>query len=401
MGSRRSGPRHISLDEAWSALAGALRPIRPRRLPLEACLGLRVAKPIVVASPVPPSSVAAVDGFAVRAAALHRADGRITLPADSHRVAAGVAISEDCDAVVPAEHVQSCGGGVFVQRAVGRGEHVEPRGSQFRAGEQVVESGALLGPLALGLLASVGERTALVHPRPRVAIVGALPTRRPRRDRRSEVGGAEIVLLRALVEDAGGETISVDGLPAPARTLAPTLAALATVVDLVVVTSGASRGCLEAVLDALQQAGRPIVRDPAILPARHTSAWIVGRRPVLVLAGSLPDLVVGFEALGRPALRRLAGDPGAGSSCVEVVTRSRIVHHPGRTEFVPVRLEREGSAMVAAASGWPQRPNLRSASRSDGLAVLGPTTASVPAGSPVCVRTGEIGAIGLIAKRVL
>ena len=54
MPHRHRHPRHISLDEARSALGAELRPVRPRRLSLHDCLGLRAATGIVAAGqPIP------------------------------------------------------------------------------------------------------------------------------------------------------------------------------------------------------------------------------------------------------------------------------------------------------------------------------------------------------------
>ena len=346
-----------------------LRPVSPRRLPLGDCLGLRAASAIVVAAPVPAASLAEVDGYAVDAASMYTVDGTLVLPAGATIVRAGQTMPGDCDAVVPIEHVQTIRGSRTAQRAVRKGDHIVARGCLFAAGEQMLQQGDLLGPRALGLLASVGEQAVLVFPRPRVAIVDMTPAPAPHSVGRRSLVGPEAELLRALVRDAGAEVTSIDWLPLPAQALRPTLEALADV-DFALVSPGASRGNLNVVLDALAAAGRPIVRDPAILPAPHTSAWLVAGRPVLVLAGSLPDLLVGFEALGRPAIGRLADDPAARPSCVPAVAASRIVHHPGRTEFVPVALHRDGTSFTAAPFHWPARLDLRYAAHSNGLAVL-------------------------------
>jgi molybdopterin molybdotransferase len=370
-------PRRPSLDEAVATLASIIRPVRPRRRPIEECLGLRLAQPIVVTSPVPRRAIAALDGFTISGGDLQPANPGFLLPLDARPVTAGQPIPDGHDAVVPREHVHMSHGRAVVQRAVRSGEHVVRRGASFSVGEQVVGQGALLGPLGIGLLASLGTRTALVHSAPRVAVVGALPAESP-----------GLVLLDALVRDAGADAVAVEGLPMPAATLGPVLDALARTVDIVVITPGASSSRLEAVLGALGRTASPIVRDPAILPATRTSVWLIRRLPVLVLAGSLPDLAVGFEALGRPALRRLAGDPGPLTPCLPAATRSRIVHRPGRTEFMPVSLGRDDHGVVADPCRWPNEPSLRCAVRSDGLAVLASSAASVPARASICVRPG-------------
>jgi molybdopterin biosynthesis enzyme len=95
---------------------------------------------------------------------------------------------------------------------------------------------------------------------------------------------------------------------------------------------------------------------------------------------------VGFEALVRPALARLAGDPAVIGSCIPARAASRIVHHPGRTEFAPVVLGQGGGSLVATPLGWSHAADLRGTTSVDAFAILEPGARSIDADEVVCVR---------------
>ena len=209
--------RHrISLEEAWARLARELQPARIQNLRLDESLGLRLAQRLVAGNPVPPRSCAEVDGYAVVASALRSlGDGRTLLPADASLLLAGEPLTEGADAVVPVEHVQSFLGGLVAQRNVRPSEHVIPAGYLCRAGETIMDAGSLVTPAALGLLASIGERSLLVHPRPRVAVTGLSQSRSSGVEPQGTGRDPGVALLRALAMDAGADVVATHEIPLP------------------------------------------------------------------------------------------------------------------------------------------------------------------------------------------
>ena len=75
------------------------------------------------------------------------------------------------DAIVMVERTTALDGGrrVSVSVAAKEGDHVRPAGEDMRPGQVVFESGTMLGPGHLGVLASIGCRSVAVRPRPRSA----------------------------------------------------------------------------------------------------------------------------------------------------------------------------------------------------------------------------------------
>src|SRR5439155_1286725 len=85
----------------------------------------------------------------------------------------GSVIPPGADTVVKVEDTEERDGWVVVRAAPAPGANVRPAGEDIRPGQVVVAAGTAIGPADLGVLASVGCATLVVHRRPRVAI---LPT---------------------------------------------------------------------------------------------------------------------------------------------------------------------------------------------------------------------------------
>src|SRR5207244_195323 len=83
----------------------------------------------------------------------------------------GAPLPPGADAVVPWEDTERRNGEVAVLIDVPPRKHVRPRGEDVHAGQEVIPSGSTLRPVHLGVLASLGLREVLVHPKPRVAIL--------------------------------------------------------------------------------------------------------------------------------------------------------------------------------------------------------------------------------------
>ena len=158
---------------AWlAAVAAAGRGAgEPVETPLVDAQGLVVAADLVALQASPPYGVAAMDGFAVRAAEIgsppcHLAAGSFAAIDTGQHLASG------WDAVVPLEEATADpSGGLVVRAPVEIGRHVRPAGEDIPAGTVVVTAGTRLGPYETALVASCGHRSAWTRPRPRVGIL--------------------------------------------------------------------------------------------------------------------------------------------------------------------------------------------------------------------------------------
>jgi len=364
-------PDLLSLDAARRLVLDVVGP-----LPAEDCqpamaAGQILAEPVIAAAPVPAFDNAAMDGYAVFAARVR--GGR--LPDDAVPIATGRPLPPGTDAVIPLELVGRGRSRPPLNGAVRSGDHVRRRGEELPAGAVVLDAGEPLTPAAVGALCGLGLSHVRVHRRPRVAILVTGDEVRPAGGPASVDGvpDANGPMLAAAVAAAGGLVIEVTHAPDDRRELASVLVRLAAAADLVCTSGGASVGRHDHLTELVAERGRLVVQQLAVKPGRPTSFGLVGSTPVAVLPGNPLALLVGYELLARPALRRLAGatDP----------LRLRARLSPGgslpspardRARCLPVRLVVVGEHVSVEAVGARGAAMLSGAARADGMAILPP-----------------------------
>ncbi len=175
----------IDFDEACAAVAALARPLGVERVPLDDAWGRVLAAPVLAARDSPPRAVAAMDGYAMReedatvgarlvvAGSVYPGceTGAAIDPGHCARIFTGAPVPPGADRVVMQEHVSRDGDVAVIGPGVGAASHVRAAGSDFRAGDSLLEAGALLTPGALVAAAAADQATVDVYLRPRVSIL--------------------------------------------------------------------------------------------------------------------------------------------------------------------------------------------------------------------------------------
>ena len=345
----------IPVGEALATVCGAARVLGAERVGLAAALGRVAAEDVRSTRAVPAAANSAMDGYAVRHADLATLPARLRIvavepagtvvdravePGTAIKLFTGSVVPVDADTVVKVEDTQASGDVVVVRAAPARGANVRAAGEDIAAGSTVVARGTPLGPADVGVLASVGCATVLVHRRPTVAIVST-----------------------------GSELVEVDEVPGPGQVVnsnAYTLAAAAcaagataTVLpivrdreadihaslleasraDVVLTSGGVSVGDLDLVKDALDTLGvERLFWQVAQKPGKPLAFGRLGDRLVFGLPGNPVSALVCFHLYVRPALRRLQGHRRLHAPIVEASLARSVRKARGLTEFVRVQL---------------------------------------------------------------
>jgi molybdenum cofactor synthesis domain-containing protein len=401
--------RHtIPFAEALALTLANARPIdRTERVALADAGGRVLAETIVSGADVPPFARAAMDGFAVRAddtldasAALPKAlrcvdviftgqqSQRTVGRGECAEIATGAPMPPGADAVVMVEATDRADGSdrraeVAILTAVRQGQNVNPRGTDMKAGDTVLDSGDLLTPSRVGVCAAAGRATLAVYAKPIVAMVST---------------GAEIVepgqpLAPAQIYDINRYTLSAaiamhGGVPRPLPNAPDELPALAALLndamreaDVFVFSGGSSVGERDLVLDAMRQSGDIVFHGIAVKPGKPTALGRVNGRPVFGMPGNPASCLSNAYLLLVPMLRRIARLPDAHPRPERMPLASRIVSTAGRHQFYTVRIEDGAAVPVFKSSG-----DITSMSRADGYIEIPADRAVVEAGEMVEVK---------------
>jgi molybdopterin molybdotransferase len=168
--------------------------------------------------------------------------------------------------------------------------------------------------------------------------------------------------------------------------------------DALLSTGGVSVGQFDHVKGALDELGmRQLFHGVAQRPGRPLKFGTVGYRPIFGLPGNPVSTMVCFYLYARPALLKMAGRNRVGLPRVKARCAVDIKIAQDLTEFVRVKIERDGESLVATPTGNQGSGILSSLSRADGL-LIGPSAETLlKAGAYATVLllgagAGELGA---------
>ena len=314
--SVRDGQNHI--------LAQINRTTPPEVVPLALALGRVLAEDVRAPFDVPPADNSAVDGYAVGNADIP-ASGRAELtvvadlpagrvfegvlgPGQAVRIMTGAPMPAGADTVYPQEDVERLGDRIRVG-PIAKAANVRRRGEDVVAGAVVIESGQVLRPQELGLIASLGLTRVVVHQRPRVAILSTgdevAEPGRPRRP--GQIYDANRFTLRGRVAQCGGAAHDLGIVPDVADTLRERLRAASRMADIVITSGGVSVGVYDLVKAVLAEIGGIDFWQVAMQPGRPLAVGRIGEAHFFGLPGNPVASTLTFLLFVRPALFKLAG----------------------------------------------------------------------------------------------
>ncbi len=402
----------MPLPEVQQFVFDRIRRREPVAVPLAGAVGLVLAAPVVATEAVPPFANSAMDGYALRAldttGASAEAPVTLTvvdeLPAgraptvavgvgEAIRIMTGAPFPDGADAIVMVEHTVRDGDrSVRVSRPARAGDHVRRAGGDVATGHTVFEIGTVLGGAHLGVIASLGQATVVVRPRPRVGVLstgdelvpvdsGPLAPGRIRDSNRP--------MLLGLVALAGCEPVDLGWAPDTEDAIAAVVERGLAECDAVVSTGGVSVGDFDYMKAVLDRLGEMSWFQVAIKPSKPFAFGLCGdlRVPVFGLPGNPVSSHVSFELFARPALRWMLGDDRPGRPVVAAVAGSAMGRRPdGKLHLDRVHVEclSADGGLVARRSGEQVSNVLSAMALANGLALL-PDGSGVAEGDEVMV----------------
>ncbi len=356
----------IPPDEALRVVLQTSQPAAPRSVPLLAAAGLRLAEDVRADRDYPPFDRAMMDGYAVCLAdaggavrvagqiAAGQATGGVLAPGTCFEIMTGAACPEGTQAVVPKELAPRHGDVVAMPRELRGGQHIAPRGSECRAGAVVLQTGDVLTPLAVGVLASVGRQAVLAVPAPRL---GILTTGGELISGGQSPGSVQIrdsngPMLAAMATVCGAAPAQVLHARDDVQAIVTALESLQDC-DLVVLTGGVSMGRYDLVPDSFRQIGAELIfHKVSQKPGKPLLFARRGRQLLFGLPGNPLAAHLCFHRYVAAAIRRQCGH-SAGVSDLRRGRLTESVRRGGsRTLFLLGRAERAGSA----EGDWNLRP---------------------------------------------
>jgi molybdopterin molybdotransferase len=397
----------LSVEDAQERVLEYFHTLEAESAPILEALGRVLAEDVYSGLNIPPHSNSAMDGYAVQAAdtqgATAEAPKRLRViddlaagyvtdtrvePGTAIRIMTGAPLPGGADAVVRFEDTEPQGEFVEIHVPVAVQRNVRLAGEDVREGDLVLRQGMRIRAQEVGMLASLGRKTANVTRKPRVAILATgdevveidaplLPGKI--RNSNSYSNAAQVLRCGATPVLLGIARDQVEDLTSKIR------AGLAQEVDLFLTSGGVSVGDFDVVKEVLAAEGDMSFWRVRMKPGKPFAFGQIDGVPLLGLPGNPVSAMVSFEMFARPAIYKMLGRKEWKRPVVEATLMEAVERKDERRHYVRVRVESEDGAYQAHLTGAQGSGILRSMVAANGLAIIPAEWDHAAAGSRVQV----------------
>jgi molybdopterin molybdotransferase len=375
----------VSLEEAQGLALAAAVPLATEKVQLENASGRVLAEEVRALRDEPPSTQAAMDGYAVQSedvnAASSEKDVFLTVVGtvgpgqqidqqlkrkEAIRVMTGAILPAGTDAVVPQEMTEIVAEGVVVKAPVASGDYLIPAGAELQMDQHLLSGSTVLGVRELTILATQGYSTVKVRRQPVVAVLatGSELVEVGKSLDQKGVFASNLHTVSHLVNHYGGRAralgIAGDKVERLARFIEKGSRA-----DVIVTTGGTGKGEKDLVSAAISTLGGDVLfHGVAMSPGKQALFAKLGGTLLFGLPGRPAATYIAFEQLVRPVLLQMLGlsqvfppeTTAVLSGAVKVRGKlrsflfGRLIFGPAGLEVESLRSERKGilTEMLAA-----------------------------------------------------
>jgi len=403
-------PKALSADQVNAFLHELVEPVaQAESVGVMDALGRVLATDLISPISVPAHDNSAMDGYAFRGSDL-KAQQNTTLtvvgqtfageafvgcvqPGQCVQIMTGAVMPTGLDTVVPIEMVQVSGNSVTVPAGcVQTGDNRRFMGEDLMQGEPALRKGDLIGPAAMGLIASLGISHISMLRRIKVAYfstgneilsLGDAP-------RSGAVYDSNRYTVFGLLTRMGVQVMDMGVIPDDPLALEAAFINAAEEADAIITSGGVSMGEADHTKAMMRRLGDVEFWRIAMRPGRPMA---VGRmrdgksRAVLFgLPGNPVAVMVTFLAFVRPALQRMMGAHVSQPIYLQAQSTEAMRKKPGRTEYQRGIVERSNQgALTVRTTGNQGSGVLSSMAQANGLIVLHHHQGNVAVGDVVDV----------------
>ena len=392
----------LSIAEARARIEAAVQPAaETERLPTAEAGGRYLAEPVTARVANPAFDNSAMDGYALRAAAIPADGGELpvaatvaageapsALPAGACvRIMTGAPLPEGADTVVMQEKVTAEGDHAHFAERPPLGDNVRRTGEDTRPGDELAGRGERVSPALISALITAGVAEVVVHRRPRALV---LSTGAELRDAGEALEAGQIydsnrpglvAALRELgadVTDGGCVADDLEDLRSAFRK--------AAAYDLVVTSGGVSVGAFDQVRQVLEEQGEIGLWKVAIKPGKPFAFGRLGQAHLFGMPGNPVSALVTFRQFTAPAVVRLMGGTWLPPRVTAAAGADYRRRGTERTEFLPASLASNDGHLTATPHQQPGSGRIAGFARADCLIVVPAGKEGFDAGDSVTVE---------------
>lgn len=313
----------MPVEEAKAQILAGASPLAAEKIPIGSAHGRVLARDLMARRDQPPFDASAMDGYAINSkdalagsrlkiigiSSAGHGFKRAVGPGQAVRIFTGAPVPKNADAILIQENAAAEGGSVVVKVPVKPGQHIRPRGLDFRKGEILLRAGQRLSARDIGLAAALNLSHVPVWRKPVVALLATgdelvEPGRRPAAD---QISSSNTLALAAFVESVGGLPLVLGTVKDSVREIRAAIRPARTA-DVLITSGGASVGEHDLVRQALGEEGMSLAFwKIAMRPGKPLMFARSRKQRIIGLPGNPVSALVCARVFIKPLLHRLLG----------------------------------------------------------------------------------------------
>jgi molybdopterin molybdotransferase len=396
----------ITVERALDIVLSSVSTMGTETRPILDCLGAVLGEDVSADIDIPPFDNSAMDGFAVRSSDTREASAtaRISLrviadlPAghappdrveagEAVRIMTGAPMPPGTDAVARMEDTEVDGDRVRIGRPLAHGEDVRYAGEDVRRGEVILRRGARVRPAEVGMLATLGRRSAAVIRAPRVAVLTTgdelvdpwepvMP---------GKIRNSNLYSISAQVKLCGAEPVLL-GVARDTEAELEEKIQQGMAADMLLTSGGVSVGDYDVVKTVLARMGDIIFWKVKMRPGSPVTFGLINGKPMFGLPGNPTASMVAFEQFTRPAILKMSGRSQLRRPEVWATMEESIKNRVGIRNFVRAIATRDGDEWRVRRAGEQGSGILRTMTMANALMVVPETAGKLEPGDRVRVQ---------------
>jgi molybdopterin molybdotransferase len=315
----------VSVQEATSIILSNLFQPKTSKVSLNECLGKILAEPIVADRDFPPFDRATMDGIAlafdsyqkgvanfriesVQAAGEHRK--KLKSDVACIEIMTGAMLPEGTDTIVPYEQIEIINDQATINsKQVAKGQNIHLQGSDAKKDHLLLETGTVISPTEVALLASIGKTSVSVVSAPKIVIISTgnelvdiEQTPAPHQIRKSNSYALQAALAELGIDSA------LLHLADDQDQLKTEIKQALLDFDVLLLSGGVSKGKFDFVPSALESLGvHKLFHQVSQKPGKPMWVGKVGNKFVFALPGNPVSTFLCFHRYVKPWLLRSMG----------------------------------------------------------------------------------------------